>query len=201
MLAAGAEPIVYLVYGEQWSRSADVFFYLSFSMFAATSANTAGWRFISLGQTNRMLRWSVFATCIRLPAFAASVAFGILAFAQVYSIITFLLLPLNLWYFTRKSPLKLQSLLQINLPLIGAGFFAVFLSRRLLPPLESNGHALAHLIQVVSLSLLALLAYSVSALILGCFSPTLRHHAFLLHRRSIQYLNFFQSVSTKPSAF
>ena len=131
VLVAAAEPIIWVVYGEGWDRAAEVFLLLSFSIFAATSSNTAGWRFVSRGQPGRMLRWSLLTTTVRLISFAASLPYGITAFATVYTIVTFALLIPNLWYMSRDAPLLLSRLLRITLPCIAAGLTSALLTRHL----------------------------------------------------------------------
>lgn len=189
LLATTAEPLVFLAYGEQWSRSADVFFYLSLSMFAATSANTAGWRFVSRGQTDRMLKWSVFSTCVRLITFALSLPYGIVFFAQIYAATTFVLFFPHIWYIVRQTPLTISEILQINMPIIAAGLITVFGVRYTLMLFDFTSATVTS----ASLSLISItiaIAVYAALLAIAIFTfPILRSQLVLLMRRFAAYLS------------
>jgi PST family polysaccharide transporter len=116
MLIVSAEPLVRIVYGAQWHESGKIFALLAISMFAATPVNATGWIYISLGQTNRMLRWSMIVTPFYIAAFFVGLPFGPRGVAICYSIVMCLACAPYLAYATAHSPTTFGSVLKVSAP-------------------------------------------------------------------------------------
>ncbi len=83
-LADLAEPIVLLLYGNQWRASIGVIQVLAFSGMAQSVYNTAGWLFLSQGRTDIVIRLGVYATVVRACGAAAGIPWGIMGVAWAY---------------------------------------------------------------------------------------------------------------------
>ena len=117
-----AAPLVTLLLGPSWAASAEILNYLSLSIFVSTPLSAMGWIYISLGQTNRMFAWSVFATTIILVAFAIGLSGGASGVALAYSIVIYVLTLPSFWYASRKAPVSMGDISKTVFPIVGAGF-------------------------------------------------------------------------------
>jgi PST family polysaccharide transporter len=110
-IIASAEPLVRLVYGPGWDESGHIFLFLAISMFASTPATATSWIYVSLGQTPRMLKWSLIVTPFYVLAFFVGLPFGAKGVALCYSIAVCLAALPALAYATKNSPVSLRQVL------------------------------------------------------------------------------------------
>ena len=125
MLIASAEPLVRLVYGPGWSEAGHIFLLLAISMFAATPVNATGWIYLSLGQTQRMLHWSLIVTPFYVLAFLVGLPFGAAGVALCYSIALCVAAVPYLAYATRNAPIALGPVLLTGVPPAALGALIV----------------------------------------------------------------------------
>lgn len=124
-----ADQIVYLVLGDQWGDAVPIFRCLALGMIAGPLSNSCGWLFISSDKSGYHVRWELFATPIRVAAFAAGLPWGPIGVAWGYSISTLLLRPPLFYYASKHTPCNLKdfaSVLHHTLPLtliIGAASY------------------------------------------------------------------------------
>ena len=119
MLAALSEEIIRIVLGEQWMAAVPIFKVLAFASVIQPVVNPVGWVYISLGQVDRLFRWSLFAVPVTCMSFAIGLPWGPIGVAVSYTIcsltITF---PCLSWAF-RYSPITIRGwLAMVRCPLI-----------------------------------------------------------------------------------
>jgi len=107
-LATLSREVILIVLGEQWVGAAPIFKVLAFAALLQPVVNPVGWVYISLGQTNRMMRWGLFAVPLIIVSFVLGLPWGALGVAVSYTIcsLTVLTFPC-LWWAFRDSPLTL----------------------------------------------------------------------------------------------
>jgi len=130
MLAAFSEEIILLVLGERWAGAAPVFKALAFAALFQPVVNPVGWVFISLGQTDRQLRWSLVTVPLVVLSFVLGLPWGILGVAVSYAIcsLTVLTFP-GLWWAFRSSPLSIRGWWEaIRCPLIASIVMYLFIT-------------------------------------------------------------------------
>jgi PST family polysaccharide transporter len=80
-----ADELIAVMLGPRWAASAPIFKWLAPAAFAG-SFNPVGWAWVSLNQTDRMLRWTLIATPINALGFVLGVPFGVTGVAAAFSI-------------------------------------------------------------------------------------------------------------------
>ena len=123
-LIATAEPLVAILYGPGWERSAVVFRYLAISIFAGTPLSATGWIYMSLGRTNRMLQWSLIFTPCVAAAFLLAMNHGATGIALAYALVMNLALVPGYAFATYRTPVGLWDVMKVILPMSGAGAVA-----------------------------------------------------------------------------
>ncbi len=120
MLAALSEEVIEIVLGNRWIGAAAIFKVLAFAALLQPVVNPVGWVFVSLGQTDRQLRWALFAAPITVISFIIGLPWGAYGIAFSYMIcnLTVLAFP-ALWWSFRFSPINIKGWLEaIYRPLI-----------------------------------------------------------------------------------
>ena len=83
-LAALAEPVVLLLYGQRWRASIRVVQILAFSGMAQSVYATAAWVFLSQGRSNLVFRLGVWGTVVRAVGALAGIPWGVIGVAWAY---------------------------------------------------------------------------------------------------------------------
>ena len=108
LLIVLADQIVLTLLGRQWMEAADLFRILGLAGFIHAIVNTTGWVMISLGQTNRMFKWSLFQTSCAVTFYAVGLAWGgVRGLAVAVAIGTAVLLVPGLLYCFHYSPISM----------------------------------------------------------------------------------------------
>ncbi|HEX9770193.1 MAG TPA: oligosaccharide flippase family protein, partial [Kiloniellales bacterium] len=131
LLVLFAEPLVLTLFGAQWAPSAPIFVALAISILIQPVYTSAGWIYVSLGRTRRLMRAGIVATAWYCSAFLIGLKFGGFGVALAYACSIFFLTPPWLWWATRGTALSLRDIVQIVWPpilsTVGAGVVAVAL--------------------------------------------------------------------------
>jgi len=110
-LAVASKDLVELLLGRQWAASAAVFSILGISIGIHILYVTQGWLHISLGRTDRWVRWGLVATPIFILSYVAGLRWGITGVA-IFRTASFLILFLpSLWYAGKPINLKISLIL------------------------------------------------------------------------------------------
>jgi PST family polysaccharide transporter len=124
VLIVTAQPLVTILYGPGWDKTATIFQYLAISIFAGTPMNATGWIYISLGRTRRMLMWSLMLTPAVATAFLLAMSYGAIGIALAYAIVINLALVPAYAMATRESPVSLWDTMKVILPMSASGAIA-----------------------------------------------------------------------------
>lgn len=186
VLIATAEPLVELVYGRQWAEAGHVFALLAISMFAATPMNATGWIYVSLGQTARALRWSLFVTPFYAGAFLVGLPYGAAGVALSYSLAICLVAVPCIGYATKWAPVGLGAILRLALPpaVLGASVVGLMAC---LPKMMNLGPWA----QVVAAFVIGGGAYGIGAILLLMIDPAqrpVRYQSVTFLRRWLRHL-------------
>jgi len=110
-LAVVSKDLVLLLLGPQWGFTSDIFFFLSMGIGAQILYATQGWLHISMGRTDRWVKWGLVATPIILLSYVLGLRWGITGVA-VFRTASFMILLLpGLWYAGKPINLKLSRIL------------------------------------------------------------------------------------------
>ena len=123
MLAALSFEIIRIVLGSQWTGAAIIFKVLAFAAFFQSVVGTAGWIYVSLGQTKRMMCWAAIAVPLIVLSFIIGLPWGALGVAISYTVcsLTVNTVPCLAFAF-RYSPLSVVGFFKaISYPVIIAG--------------------------------------------------------------------------------
>jgi polysaccharide transporter, PST family len=106
LLLVGADPIIRILLGEQWTAVIDIFRFLSLSSVLMTVANSCGWVFVSLGRTKEYLRWALFSGPLYVLSFAVGLPWKASGVALSYAIAVMVLAPLYIAFALRQTSLR-----------------------------------------------------------------------------------------------
>ncbi len=121
LLFVVADKVILLILGEQWRDAIAIFQLLAPAAFIGTINGATGWVYSSLGRTDRMLRWTLFATPLTILSFILGLKWGATGVATCYSICCLLLFIPGILYAYQGSMLRLKDLLDtIARPAIAA---------------------------------------------------------------------------------
>jgi O-antigen/teichoic acid export membrane protein len=108
-MAAFSRELVLFVLGDQWNAVAKIFKVLAFAGLLQPVVNPVGWVFISLGQTDRQMKWALVAVPATILSFLIGLPWGPLGVAVSYTICSLIVLTLpGLWWTFRYSPLTIK---------------------------------------------------------------------------------------------
>jgi O-antigen/teichoic acid export membrane protein len=108
-----AELLIQCVLGDQWLAAVPVFRCLAPAAFFGTFNIAAGWVFVSLGRSDRLLRWGLISTPVTLLGFLIGLQWGVLGVAAAFSLTYCALQPFMIAYAYRSSPLRMTDLIQV----------------------------------------------------------------------------------------
>lgn len=108
-----ADKLILLLLGSQWLDAVPIFQILSPAAFLDTFNVASGWVYISLGNTARLLRWSIFASTVNVIGFLIGIRWGAIGVATSFSITSILLRYPAYAYCFRSTPLQVKDLVQI----------------------------------------------------------------------------------------
>ena len=118
LMFGGAVPIIDFILGPHWGQSEGIFSSLVLAMLVATPMSTVSWIYISLGQTDRMLKWAVTGVIIYVSSFVIGLPYGAQGVATAYGCAQLLAFLPCLWWATRRSPATLIDVLKTVLPIM-----------------------------------------------------------------------------------
>ncbi len=124
VFTATAEPLVAFIFGPGWEKSGEIFALLSLSLFVAAPMNSAGWIYVSLGETRRMMHWALLTTPVWIGAFLLGLPYGAKGVAATYSVAVWCLALPCFAYAAAKAPLRLREMTAVLVPLIASGIVA-----------------------------------------------------------------------------
>ncbi|MCT7965951.1 lipopolysaccharide biosynthesis protein [Laspinema sp. D1] len=107
-----ADKVIEILLGEQWLEIIPIFRLLGPSAFLGTLNMSMGWVYLSLGRTDRMLRWTLVASPLTIVSFLIGLPWGPEGVALSYSIFFTLLLVPGIMYCYQGSPLQLRDLVR-----------------------------------------------------------------------------------------
>jgi O-antigen/teichoic acid export membrane protein len=81
-----ADKVVLLILGDQWLEAIPIFRLLAPAAFLGTFNVAGGWVFVSLGRTDRQLRWTAVSTAVTVTAFLIGLPWGAVGVAAAFSI-------------------------------------------------------------------------------------------------------------------
>jgi polysaccharide transporter, PST family len=127
-----ARPLITLLLGPKWVEVISIFQILSISSIFATSSNSCGWIFVSLGKTKEMFKWSLFASPLFFISFLIGLPWGAQGVALSYAIMMLFLVPAYYYYSTKQCSLTPSTLLKWIVPIYGiasvsalCGYFSI----------------------------------------------------------------------------
>jgi PST family polysaccharide transporter len=107
-MAALSDELIYIILGSQWIGAARIFKVLAFAALFQPLLNTIGWIYISLGQTDRMIKWSLVTVPACIAVFFIGLPWGAYGVAVSYTIYFILMVIPNLMYACAQSPITLM---------------------------------------------------------------------------------------------
>jgi len=109
-LAALSSEIIALLLGPGWEEAATLFRILAIAAIFQPIVGTAGWVFVSTGNTHRMFRWGLISGTATCAAFLIGIPYGPLGVALAYAIVSHLTQIPCILYAFRGTPLALREL-------------------------------------------------------------------------------------------
>ncbi len=93
-----SKEIILIILGQQWVDASSIFSILGISALIQPIYNTQGWLHVSIGRTDRMLRWGLVGSTVIVISFLIGIPFGAMGVALCYTIATYLIVGPCLWY-------------------------------------------------------------------------------------------------------
>lgn len=130
-LFVAASDVVRTVLGPRWMASVPIFHVLGPAAFVGTFNVATHWVFVSLGHTDRQLRWSMFAAVVTVTGFAIGIYWGAIGVAASFSVTFCALRYPGIAYCFKNTPLAVSDLLTVlwrpaaAAALAGAGMYGL----------------------------------------------------------------------------
>jgi PST family polysaccharide transporter len=110
-LLVDARPVILLVLGSQWLPVVPIFQAMGLAAFVGTFNVAWGWAYMSLGRTDRQLKWQILVSCpVTIAAFFLGLPWGAVGVATAYSGATLLLTVPSLLYCFHGTPIRMRSM-------------------------------------------------------------------------------------------
>ncbi|WFU07228.1 lipopolysaccharide biosynthesis protein (plasmid) [Rhizobium sp. CB3171] len=129
-VTCSAEPVVGLLFGQQWLPVAPIFVWLGIAGLIQPVNNTTGWIFICQGKTKAMFHWGIYSSLTTVAAFVIGLQWGAVGVAAAYAITGYILhLPVLAMTLQRIGPisavdfLSMQALFLISSLLAWLGYY------------------------------------------------------------------------------
>ncbi|MDQ1059914.1 PST family polysaccharide transporter [Arthrobacter globiformis] len=122
-MAAAAQPLIRLIFGEQWSPSAVIFQILSVGGIFQAIGYVGYWIFLARGLTNSHFRFSLLSRSVLILSILAGSAFGPLGVAAGYTIGVIINWPLGLMWLGRAAGVRVRLLFLGGLRAVLLGVF------------------------------------------------------------------------------
>jgi polysaccharide transporter, PST family len=124
LLLVGADPIIRILLGEQWTPVIDIFRFLSLSSVLMTGANSCGWIFVSLGKSKQYFRWALFASPLYVLSFVIGLPWKASGVALAYAIAVTVLAPAYTAYALHQTTIRKRDFLGWIGPIYGIALLA-----------------------------------------------------------------------------
>lgn len=109
-LFVDSDELISLVLGERWTDAALIFRVLAPAAFVSTFNVATEWVYISLGRTDRLLRWGTFSAIVRILSYAVGAHWGAIGVATAYSVSVCVLRVPSIVYCFSGTSLRLSDL-------------------------------------------------------------------------------------------
>jgi PST family polysaccharide transporter len=133
--------LVTVAFGRRWETSAEIFQLLSLSALTAIPANTCGWILMSLGRSDRLFKWGLFASPLFAASFVVGLPWGGKGVALAYSVTMTVLAPIYFVYSVRGTGLAMKQIMAVTLPAIAVAVLAAGLTQIIVPHLAVQSPA------------------------------------------------------------
>jgi polysaccharide transporter, PST family len=121
VLIAGADPVVALVLGQQWSGTAPILAWMGVAMAYTPVSYAVSWLFMSQDRTGEMLRAGIVNGLLTIGAIAAGLPYGPVGVAASFVISGALLrVPVLFWFAGRRGPVGVAALWSVLVMPVGA---------------------------------------------------------------------------------
>ncbi len=102
-----AREIMLLLLGKQWLEAVPLFQVLAIAVFVGSMYRVTKWLYVSIGQTQRQLRWGLIHTCVMILAVAVGAKWGAYGIAMGYTVGICLLTYPAVAFCLKTSPLSM----------------------------------------------------------------------------------------------
>lgn len=175
--------IIILLLGDQWTKAGQVFTMFAPSIGIMLIYATHGWLHLSLGNSNKWFRWSLFASIVSLVSILIGLKYGITGVALGYTISCYILIGPGLSYAGSPIGIRFRMILKIIWRFLAAGLLTGILWWYLIHNVSSIfQHYLEFhiLIRVLMTVLFCCFIYLISIIILyASLSPIIQVYFFL----------------------
>jgi PST family polysaccharide transporter len=103
-----SKELVYVLLGPQWSKAAEYFSILGLAAGMNILYLTNGWLHVSLGRSDRWMRWGIFSSSIMVVGFAIGSIYGALGVAVAYALLINMLVFPSILYAGKPIGLSLR---------------------------------------------------------------------------------------------
>jgi PST family polysaccharide transporter len=110
LLAVTADLLIPTLLGPRWTKAGVLFQVMALGALVIPIVGSFDWLFISLGRTDRMLRFLAMTMVVYVIAFSVGLSWGAIGIASGYAAAALVLFGIQAAYATRRSPLKLTDL-------------------------------------------------------------------------------------------
>lgn len=128
-----SDDIVYLLLGPKWAFTGKLFKIFSVGIWAGITYGTHGWLHISLGRTDRWLRWGLISAPCFVAAYFIGINWGPIGVACAYTIILVMLVFPSILYGGKPINLNIKALLSYLWRYFVSGVISLFICIPLLP--------------------------------------------------------------------
>lgn len=128
VLTVSGVDIILLLLGPQWSEAANIFSIFGLTIGIHMLYSTNGWLHISMGRSDRWLKWGIISALVTCCSFIIGLSWGALGVAIAYTTSMYLMIIPALWYAGGPINLKISSLLSSSWKFYISAFCAGFIT-------------------------------------------------------------------------
>jgi PST family polysaccharide transporter len=111
-MAALSDEIIYIILGNQWVGAIKIFRVLAFAALFQPLLSTVGWIYISLGQTDRWMKWSLVTVPACIAVFFIGLPWGAYGVAVSYTVYYIFMVIPNFIYACSESPISFKDIVK-----------------------------------------------------------------------------------------
>ncbi len=126
VLLVGADWIIEIALGPQWTGASRIFAWLGLALIAQMTLISSGWLFLSQGRSRDFLTWGLMGSGLSVLSFIVGLPYGAIGVAAADALTSvFIRMPLLVWWMGRRGAVTVRDLVRSLAPFVAVSVLVV----------------------------------------------------------------------------